>query len=68
MYFVKYRKIGSKRYLFLTSNGRGNSLRIHAAQFHTKETALAFIAENQPDNPDFEFIAVPICKTSKLPT
>lgn len=56
---VKCREKGKKTWKFMTPRGGLNSLRIHAAQF-TEEKAKAFIEENTPDNPEWEFKSQPI--------
>jgi hypothetical protein len=52
---VKWRHKEDKRFLFLTSSGGGNSLKIHAARFADRDAAQKFVEENQADNPDFIF-------------
>jgi hypothetical protein len=55
---IKVRELGRKSWAFLSSNGT-TRLRVHALQF-TQERAAALIAENAPDNPEWEFKATPI--------
>jgi hypothetical protein len=56
---VKVREKGKKRWAFLSSANGTNQLRVHALQF-TEEGARKLIADNQADNPDWEFKAQPI--------
>lgn len=56
---VKVRKVGKKRWGFLTSKSGVNYLRIHAAQF-TEAGAIALVEENRADNPEWEWKIVPI--------
>jgi hypothetical protein len=58
IFYVKCREVGKKQFLFLTSRGGLNRLRIHAARFETKDKAQALIDENAADNPEWEFKVV----------
>lgn len=63
VYAVKFRSLGDKRFMFLTSNGGGNYLKIHAAQFYEEEKVNTFVDElrNDPENASrFEFKVVPL--------
>lgn len=55
MVYVKAREIGKKRFLFLTSNGGLNPLRVHASRFDDREKAQDLICKLAEDNPEFEF-------------
>ena len=59
MYFIKVRLRNTFRFKFLTSRGRANRLRIHAARF-TDEAAEKALAELRPLNPELEFRKVPV--------
>ena len=58
VFHVKCREVGKKKFLFLTSNGGLNNLRIHAATFASREKAQALVDENAADNPEWEFRVV----------
>lgn len=53
-YAIKVRETG-KKWRFLTSKGGVTQLRIHAARWATREPCERLIADNAPDNPDWEF-------------
>lgn len=55
MCMIKVRKIGSKRWAFLSSGGGMNYLRIHALRFDDRAKAQAFIDSNAPNNPGYEW-------------
>lgn len=55
---IKWKHKDDKKFVFMTSNGGGNSLKIHAARFETKEAAQKIIDDNVADNPDFKFRVV----------
>jgi hypothetical protein len=50
IYCVKAKKVGTKRWAFLTSEGGTNHLRIHAAQILTKERAEQIAGEIAQEN------------------
>lgn len=50
---IKVREVGKKRWVFLSREGV-NHLRIHALRF-TREQAERLIAENEADNPEWEW-------------
>lgn len=50
---IKVREKGRKRWAFLSRNGT-TQLRIHALTF-TREQAEKLIADNAPDNPEWEW-------------
>jgi hypothetical protein len=52
---IKWKHKEDKKYVFMTSNGGGNSLKIHAARFETAEAAQKVINDNAADNTDFNF-------------
>jgi hypothetical protein len=55
--FVKVRKVGEKRFNFITPRGTETHLRIHAAQVPIEKLASR-LAILRKDNPGFEFKAV----------
>lgn len=57
-YAIKVRETGKKKWRFLTSKGGVTQLRIHAARWATREPCERLIAENAPDNQDWEFKVV----------
>jgi hypothetical protein len=63
-HFVKARHADDKTFRFMASGGRTTRLKIHALRF-TEENAIAFINENAPDNPDWEFKAAPIHRKTR---
>ncbi len=56
---IKCREIGRKQWSFL-SRGGTNRLRIHAVIFATRDKAQALIDENAADNPEWEWMIVPV--------
>jgi len=58
MYAVKVKRLGAKRWDFLSSGGRTNGLRVHAVQFPTAEAAQAFVDTNSGANAGFAFKVV----------
>lgn len=58
--YIKCRKIGSKRFAFLTPRGGLNHLRIHASQFESQDKAQSLIDENKADNPEWEWLIVSV--------
>lgn len=69
MYAVKFREKGKKAFWFLTSNGGGNRLRIHAGRFQTFLAAASLVHEttSDPENSTFELkiIRFPYFPTTK---
>lgn len=61
-YAIKVRKSDKKKWGFLTPRGGVTNLRIHAARWPAREPCEKLIAENAPDNPDFEFKIVDMTK------
>jgi hypothetical protein len=55
--FIKVRKIGEKRFAFLTPKGGETRLRIHAAMI-PPEKVEEELAKLRRENPEFEFKAV----------
>lgn len=58
--YVKMRERAKAKgaWWFVTPNGGGNRLRIHASRFESMEKAEAFVAKYTPLEPDLEFKAV----------
>lgn len=51
IYCVKARKIGGKRWAFVTPRGGTNYLRIHASQFPDKTRAEGLVQDINESNP-----------------
>lgn len=58
MYAIQYRIKGQKTWYYLTSKGEGSRAKIRAGQIESKELAERVIAENEGDNPEYEFRVV----------
>ena len=54
-YAIKVRMSGKKKWGFLTSKGGVTHLRIHAARWAARDACEKLVADNAPDNPDWEF-------------
>lgn len=54
---VKVREDGAKRFAFINGKGGINYLKVHAARFESRGKAMAFIADNAPLNPGFDWRA-----------
>ena len=54
MYAVKVKQTTDKRWVFLSSGGRTNHLRIHAALFPTQERAQAVVDDIHESNDDWQ--------------
>ncbi|MCO5073845.1 MAG: hypothetical protein M9944_21840 [Rhizobiaceae bacterium] len=57
-YAIKVRKSDTKKWGFLTPRGGVTHLRIHAARWAAKDACEKLIADNAPDNPDWQFKVV----------
>lgn len=44
VHHIKARKVGEAKWSFVTRSGYLNTLRVHAARFHSKEQAEAVVA------------------------
>jgi hypothetical protein len=51
IYCVKAKKVGSKRWAFVTPRGGTNYLRVHASQFSDEAKAQALVADINESNP-----------------
>lgn len=56
--FIKVREKGRRGWTFLARGGVSR-LRVHALRFETAERARALIAENEGDNPGWDWRIVP---------
>lgn len=54
-YAIKVRMSGKKKWEFLTPRGGVTHLRIHAARWAARDACEKLVADNAPDNPDWEF-------------
>lgn len=57
MYAIKFKRKTKKRWMFLTSKGRGNYLRVHASQY-SKDIAEDIVDKTKATNPEFDLRVV----------
>lgn len=62
---IKVRMSGKKQWGFLTPKGGVTHLRIHAARWADRDACQRLVADNAPDNPEWEFKIVDMEKDGR---